>query len=68
MKSDEEEKDYNWNDTTEIIPTHTRSFVIYLSVLLISLSANILLLLRDGHLQSCPLDLGKSVYSASVPA
>lgn len=41
-----------WNsDDTEIIPTNTRSFVIFLSVLLLSFSANILLVMDNGRMR-----------------
>lgn len=63
VNADDEEKTYNLNETTDIIPTHTRSFVLYLSVLFVSLSANVLLLLRNGSLQSCSPDLGKTIHS-----
>jgi len=65
---DDEEKVYSWNETTEIIPTHTRSFVFYLSVLFISLSANVLLLLHSASLKYCSPDLGKTTYSTSGQA
>jgi hypothetical protein len=68
VSAGDEEKVYNWDDTTEIIPTHTRSFVFYLSVLFISLSANVLLLLRNASLKSCSPDLGKTIYSTSGQA
>jgi hypothetical protein len=63
VNADDEEKIHNLNETTEIIPTHSRSLALYLSVLFISLSANVLLLLRNGSLQSCSPDLGKSIHS-----
>ncbi|KAF2035186.1 hypothetical protein EK21DRAFT_54826 [Setomelanomma holmii] len=41
-----------WNaKDTEIIPTNTRSFVIYLSIILLSLSANILLVMDNAKLR-----------------
>lgn len=48
-----EEKDGTaWNsDSTEILPTNTRSFVVYLSILLLSLSANVLLVLDNAKLR-----------------
>ncbi|KAH6857238.1 hypothetical protein BKA58DRAFT_325394 [Alternaria rosae] len=48
-----EEKDgVSWNSkSTEIIPTNTRSFVAYMSILLLSLSANILLVMDNAKLR-----------------
>jgi len=48
-----EEKDgVSWNSkSTEIIPTNTRSFVAYMSILLLSLSANILLVMDNARLR-----------------
>jgi hypothetical protein len=48
-----EEKDetaWNANDT-EIIPTNTRAFVLFLSLLLLSLSANVLLVMDNAKLR-----------------
>jgi len=48
-----QEKDgteWNANDT-EIIPTNTRSFIFYLSLLLLSLSANVLLVMDNAKLR-----------------
>jgi hypothetical protein len=48
-----EEKDgtaWNTNDT-EIIPTNKRSFIFYLSLLLLSLSANVLLVMDNAKLR-----------------
>ena len=48
-----EEKDgtaWNANDT-EIIPTNTRSFVVFLSILLLSLSGNLLLVMDNAKLR-----------------
>jgi hypothetical protein len=48
-----EEKDgIAWNsNSTEIIPTNTRSFVVYMSIILLSLSANILLVMDNAKLR-----------------
>jgi hypothetical protein len=48
-----EEKDGTaWNaNSTEIIPTNTLSFIVYLSILLLSLSANILLVMDNAKLR-----------------
>ncbi|KAH8728983.1 hypothetical protein GQ44DRAFT_608170 [Phaeosphaeriaceae sp. PMI808] len=48
-----EEKDgTEWDaNSTEIIPTNTRSFIIFLSILLLSLSANILLVMQNAKLR-----------------
>jgi hypothetical protein len=48
-----EEKDgIAWNaNSTEIIPTNKCSFVVYLSILLLSLSANILLVMDNANLR-----------------
>jgi hypothetical protein len=41
-----------WNsNSTEIIPTNTRSFVVYMSIILLSLSANILLVMDNAKLR-----------------
>ncbi|KAF1946910.1 hypothetical protein EJ02DRAFT_499741 [Clathrospora elynae] len=48
----EEKDDIAWDfKSTEIIPTNTLSFVIYLSILLLSLSANILLVMDNAKLR-----------------
>jgi hypothetical protein len=48
----EEKTGTAWNaKSTEIIPTNTRSFVIGLSILLLSLSANILLVMDNARLR-----------------
>lgn len=57
------EKEINWNENTEIIPTHTRSFVICMSVFLLSLSANVLLVLDNSRLRNSVNGCGKSKYS-----
>lgn len=50
----EAEKDGTaWNtNSTEIIPTNTRSFVAFLSILLLSLAANILLVMDNAKLRT----------------
>jgi len=49
----EEKNGTAWNATsTEIIPTNTRSFVIGLSILLLSLSGNILLVMDNASLRN----------------
>jgi hypothetical protein len=41
-----------WNaDDTEIIPTNTRSFIFYMSIILLSLSANVLLVMDNARLR-----------------
>ena len=61
-----EDKDgVSWNsNSTEIIPTNTRSFVAYLSLLLLSLSANVLLVMDNAklHISHVPT---KSNFSRS---
>jgi hypothetical protein len=48
----EEKEGISWDsNSTEIIPTNTRSFVAYLSLLLLSLSANILLVMDNARLR-----------------
>ena len=43
----------SWDsNSTEIIPSNTRSFVAYLSLLLLSLSANILLVIDNAKLRT----------------
>ncbi|KAH7108673.1 hypothetical protein B0J11DRAFT_500151 [Dendryphion nanum] len=56
------EKGIEWNSSSEIIPSNTRSFVVSLSILLISLSANIILLLHHFP-RTCQEDGGRSIYS-----
>jgi hypothetical protein len=53
LLSELEEKDgVAWNsNSTEIIPTNTRSFVVYLSIMLLSLSANILLVMQNAKMR-----------------
>jgi hypothetical protein len=64
-----EEKDgISWDsNSTEIIPTNTRSFVAYLSILLLSLSANILLVMDNAKLRisRTPAANGFSKYLVS---
>jgi hypothetical protein len=49
---DEEKDGTAWNaNDTEIIPTNTRSFVVYLSLLLLSFSGNILLVMDNAKLR-----------------
>lgn len=50
-------------DSTEIIPTNTRSFVVYLSIMLLSLSANVLLVMDNAKLRTTSRDTGKTAYS-----
>lgn len=59
-----EEKDgTSWDaNATEIIPTNTRSFVAYLSLLLLSLSANVLLVMDNARLRITHMP-AKSKYS-----
>lgn len=61
----EEEKDgISWNNnSTEIIPTNTRSFVAFMSLLLLSLSANVLLVMDNARLRVSTLSAGKTAYS-----
>jgi hypothetical protein len=48
----EDKEGVSWNAKgTEIIPTNTRSFVVYMSLLLLSLSANILLVMDNARLR-----------------
>ncbi|KAF1832568.1 hypothetical protein BDW02DRAFT_423229 [Decorospora gaudefroyi] len=48
----EEKEGIAWDsNSTEIIPTNTRSFVVYLSIMLLSLSANILLVMDNAKLR-----------------
>jgi hypothetical protein len=53
MRAPLEEKDgIAWNaDDTEIIPTNRRSFILYLSILLLSLSANVVLVMDNAKLR-----------------
>ncbi|RMZ73333.1 Thioesterase domain-containing [Pyrenophora seminiperda CCB06] len=52
LEESEEKDGVSWNsNSTEIIPTNTRSFVAYLSLLLLSLSANILLVMDNAKLR-----------------
>ncbi len=61
----EEEKDgIAWNNnSTEIIPTNTRSFVAFMSLLLLSLSANVLLVMDNARLRISTESAGKTAYS-----
>ncbi|KAH6611945.1 hypothetical protein C7974DRAFT_438123 [Boeremia exigua] len=61
----EEEKDgIAWdNNSTEIIPTNTRSFVAFMSLLLLSLSANVLLVMDNAKLRNLTHSAGKTPYS-----
>ena len=53
----------SWDSkSTEIIPTITRSFVVYMSLLLLSLSANILLVMENAKLRIAHIP-AKSNYS-----
>jgi hypothetical protein len=59
-----EEKDgtaWNANDT-EIIPTNKRSFIFYLSIMLLSLSANVLLVMDNAKLRIVK-DSAKTAFS-----
>lgn len=48
----EDKEGVSWDSkNTEIIPTNTRSFVAYMSLLLLSLSANILLVMDNAKLR-----------------
>jgi hypothetical protein len=52
LREAEEKDGIAWNtNSTEIIPTNTRSFVVYLSILLLSLSANVLLVMDNAKLR-----------------
>jgi hypothetical protein len=53
LRAQLEEKDgTEWNASdSEIIPTNTRSFIFYMSILLLSLSANVLLVLDNAKLR-----------------
>ena len=64
-EGDVEEKDFEWNESTEIIPTHTRSFIACMSIFLLSLSANVLLVLDNARLRNHSRDWGKTKYSKS---
>jgi hypothetical protein len=61
----EEEKDgIAWDhNSTEIIPTNTRSFVAFMSLLLLSLSANVLLVMDNAKLRILTHGAGKTPYS-----
>jgi hypothetical protein len=61
----EEEKDgIAWNNnSTEIIPTNTVSFVAFMSLLLLSLSANVLLVMDNAKLRILTHNAGKTRYS-----
>ncbi|KAF2124996.1 hypothetical protein P153DRAFT_300884 [Dothidotthia symphoricarpi CBS 119687] len=55
---------FAWNsDSTEIIPTNTRSFVAYLSIMLLSLCANVLLVMDNAKLRNMTRDTGRTIYS-----
>lgn len=66
VKEEEEEvgvdTGMDWSSSSEILPTNAKFMVIYLSLLAISLSANIILLLYHPP-KVCPQDLGKTAYS-----
>ncbi|KAL6710960.1 hypothetical protein ACN47E_006835 [Coniothyrium glycines] len=52
LLEDGEKDGIAWNNnSTEIIPTNTRSFVFYLSILLLSLAANVLLVMNNAKLR-----------------
>ncbi|KAF2014374.1 hypothetical protein BU24DRAFT_213519 [Aaosphaeria arxii CBS 175.79] len=56
------EKGIDWNSSSEIIPSNTRSFIAYLTILVISLSANVLLLLHRVPSNGTE-DTGRTKYS-----
>lgn len=64
----EEEKDgIAWNNnSTEIIPTNTRSFIAFMSLLLLSLSANVLLVMDNARLRVSTRGAGKTPYSGLI--
>ncbi|PVH98099.1 hypothetical protein DM02DRAFT_683284 [Periconia macrospinosa] len=76
LKGDEEEQErvnvdekslgVGWSDHTQIIPTHTRSFIICMSIFLLSLVTNILLFIDNGRLRNGSRDWGMSDYSGST--
>jgi len=55
----------DWNSTLEILPSNTKAYIFYLSLFLISLSANVLLILNNPP-NVCGKDLGKTVYSQYI--
>ncbi|KAF2637581.1 hypothetical protein P280DRAFT_109352 [Massarina eburnea CBS 473.64] len=61
--ADEKSLGVDWSDSTQIIPTHTRSFIIFMSIFLISISANVLLVLDNARLKNASRDWGKTKYS-----
>lgn len=61
-KEDGGDAGIDWNSTLEILPSNTKAYIFYLSLFLISLSANILLILNNPP-NVCGRDLGKTIYS-----
>ncbi|CAN9100022.1 unnamed protein product [Alternaria alternata] len=59
----------SWDSkSTEIIPTNTRSFVVYMSLLLLSLSANILLVMENAKLRIAHIPAKSNyTYDTTVP-
>jgi hypothetical protein len=51
------------SNSTEIIPTNTRAFVIFMSLLLLSLSANVLLVMDNGRMRVAIHNSDKTLYS-----
>ncbi|CAI6337602.1 unnamed protein product [Periconia digitata] len=66
LQVDEKGLGVDWSDHTQIIPTHTCSFIIYMSVFLISLATNILLVIDNGRLRNASRDWGMSDYSGTT--
>jgi hypothetical protein len=60
---DEKSLGVDWSDSTQIIPTHTRSFIIYMSIFLISLMTNVLLVLDNARLRNLTQDGNRTKYS-----
>jgi hypothetical protein len=65
LLSQYEDKDgVAWDSVnTEIIPTNTRSFVIFMSLLLLSLAANVLLVMDNGRMRVASYNAEKTLYS-----
>lgn len=62
VREEEEGKGIDWNSGSEIIPTNTRGFITYISILLISLSMNVLLVLHHFP-QACSEYPNETSYS-----
>lgn len=61
---EEEKNGISWNNnSTEIIPTNTLSFVAFMSLLLVSLSANVLLVMDNAKLRILTHGAVKTAYS-----